>query len=102
HYFLCCSLTTSHSISTSYCFFFTHAAPTEIYTLSLHGALPILNCYVLSDFYEAFVCRDTKKIEKRLTPKKVSLYISFMPQHRSPDLPLLHAYRQFLLLHYHK
>src|SRR5437762_11996192 len=25
------------------CFFFTHTAPTEIYTLSLHDALPILN-----------------------------------------------------------
>src|SRR5207302_9785628 len=33
----CCSV---HSISSS-CFFFTDPAPTQIYTLSLHDALPI-------------------------------------------------------------
>src|SRR5204863_8627992 len=31
----------THPCIFSYCFFFNHTAPTEIYTLSLHDALPI-------------------------------------------------------------
>src|SRR5438874_4540039 len=34
-------------VSSSFPFFFNHTAPTEIYTLSLHDALPI--CLVFSD-----------------------------------------------------
>src|SRR5262245_66445668 len=50
----------------SFCFFFTDPATTEIYTLSLHDALPIFGTFTSSDFNHG---------RSRLFPRSADLYL---------------------------
>src|SRR5207237_9901533 len=45
--------TPSHALLVCFTFFFTHTAPTHIYTLSLHDALPISDVLLRGELQEA-------------------------------------------------
>ena len=58
----CCRKSTSHEHVTMF-FFFNDTATTEIYTLSLHDALPISGKFESFDKYAA---ADTKNLEEEI------------------------------------
>src|SRR5207249_8893495 len=59
-----CILMTFHSSAFFPLFFFTATAPTEIYTLSLHDALPIYDLVARL----AHLCKDCRLVHRRQLP----------------------------------